>query len=142
MRAAERKAGRSNGLVSALPAKRHLARLNKAGVGLRAVAASVDVARSILQKIKSGSKQQIRANTERKILSVTRDAFSGGAQVPASSTNRQLISLLNEGFTKRRLAKELGYKGPALQLGTLPKITGRNAVRVDHLYRRYMEDAA
>lgn len=139
MRAAERRAGRSNGLVPSSRAKSHLQQLNKVGVGLRAVAAASDVARSILQKVKNGTKKQIRSNTESKILAITREAFSDNAHIPATTTKRQLSRLLDEGFTKKRLSQELGYKTRALQVGKLPTITGRNSVRVDQLYRRYME---
>jgi hypothetical protein len=132
-----RKAGDYNGIVSAEKARQHILKLRKKGVGRKAVYAASDVALSILRAISSGEKKQIRARTERKILAVTPACREDGALVSAKPTWRLVALLLEEGFTKLRIARELGQKGRGLQLGK-KQITVRNAARVERLYNRYM----
>ena len=132
-----RLAGDWNGIVSAENARQHLLKLRKQGVGRRAVFAATDVALSLLRRIANGEKQNIRARTERKILAVTPACREDGALVSAKPTWRLVELLLAEGFTKLRIARELGQKGAGLKLGK-QKITVRNAARVERLYNRYM----
>lgn len=71
MRAAERRAGRSNHLVSSAPSRRHLIRLSKAGVGRRAVSDVTGIGCTCLAEIRGGRKLKVRAQTEQKILAVS-----------------------------------------------------------------------
>jgi hypothetical protein len=93
------------------------------------------VAFSIVAKIRSGARRQIRAATARRILAVTVDARADGATVPAGPTWRLIRLLLEEGYTKGRLAQELGAATPALQLGHR-RVLASTAVRVERLHRR------
>lgn len=113
-RAKARRSGDWNGLVPADPARRHILRLSKQGVGRRA---------------------QIRKRTLNRILEVTNLAVSDAALVPAGKTWRQIHTLLEEGFSKAELARRLGFASPALQLGK-NRILARSAARVDRLFMK------
>lgn len=136
-RLAARKAGDWNGLVDATKARQHLLALRKKGVGRDAVHAASDVAVSVIADVSTGAKTRIRARTERKILAVTAACRNDGALVSAAKTWRLIAQLLEEGFTKQRLAEELGFKTRKLQLSR-KQVTARNAARVERLYNRYM----
>jgi hypothetical protein len=58
------------------------------------------------------------------------------ALVPAKRTWERIEWLLDEGFTKSRIALELGRKTRALQLNR-EWVTARNAAAVEALVRRY-----
>jgi len=135
-RAAARRSGDWNGLVPAARARQHLLKLSDQGVGRRAVAAATDIADSVLTQIRNGTKQRIRAETERRILRCNPSIASDGALVPAARTWSKVSWLLEEGFTKRRLSALLGQNGLALQLGR-ERVTARNAAKVDRVYRKY-----
>ena len=70
------KDGDWNGLVDAAEARAHLRRLSRLGVGRRAVHAASDVALTVIQDVRDGTKTQIRARTARKRLN--RPAASSG----------------------------------------------------------------
>lgn len=124
-----------DGLVPADRARKYLRRLSRRGVGRRAVAAACDVTESVLHKIATGRKKQIRASTERKILGVDKGAASDHALIDAKSTWTKVEHLIeHEGFTKAEIARRLGYASPRLQLQR-ERVTARNALRIDRLYR-------
>ena len=131
-----REAGDWNGLVDADAARAHLRKLARQGVGRRMVHAVSDVALSVLQDVRSGRKRRIRALTERRILAVTQACRGDAVHVPAGPTWERIEWLLSEGFTKARIARELGMKRPALQLNR-HRVTVRNAAQVEALWRRY-----
>jgi hypothetical protein len=85
-RAAARKNGDWNGIVSAKPARRHILKLARKGVGRRAIAAACDVADSIIHEIKTGRRPRIRKRTETRILAVSEDARGDKSLVPAKHT--------------------------------------------------------
>lgn len=126
-----------NGLVSAEAARTHLLWLSRRGVGRRAVAAASDVSPTILMEIRNGTKRQLRADTERRILAVDRDCVSDHALVSASRAWRQLRRLIADGYPARRLVRFLGMKGQGLQFGRV-KMTARNVRRIDRLYRELL----
>lgn len=129
------KAGDWNGYVSAAPARAHIAALSAAGIGRRQVSDASGVADSIVFKIISGDRQQIRARTERSILAVTQAAAADRALIDAAPTWALLNDLLDTGYTKTHLAHELGYKTHALQIGQ-HQVTVRNAYDVQQLHQR------
>jgi hypothetical protein len=139
-RAARRRAGEWNGLVSADAARKHLAELRYQGVGRRAVNLATDVSDTVLQDIIAGRKQRIRARTARLILAVDANAAQDGAYICARRTGRLVHELLTEGFTKARISAEIGQDGRALQLGR-KRVTVRSAGAIDRLWRRYMTPA-
>lgn len=135
-RAAARKAGDWNGLVSAKAARRHIEKLSRAGIGYKAVADASGVAASIVLKIKQGRKSQIRKRTETRILDVDAGARANNSLVPAGPTWRLIQKLIErEGFSKAEIARRLGYRTPALQLRK-DRIFARTAIAVERLYNR------
>lgn len=134
-RAQARKAGDWNGIVPAVKARTHLAALAAQGVGRRAVGDACDVADSVLVEIIAGRKTRIRARTERAILAVTAAAAADRALIPAAPTWALLQELIADGYSKAELARQLGYKTPALQLNR-HQVTARNAADVASLHRR------
>jgi hypothetical protein len=138
MRAARRKLGLWNGLVSARRARRHMLALSRAGVGRRTVQQRTGIADSVLFKIRSGQRKQIRALTEKLILGVTKQDVRGSTHVPAGPTWQRIDWLLSEGFTRTRLAALLGSKAkvPALQLNR-EYVTADTARRVKELWQSF-----
>jgi hypothetical protein len=136
-RAAARKTGGWNGLVDAAPAAAQIFRLSRLGVGYKSVADAAGVSRSIAAKIRSGERRHIRASTARRILAVDAAARADASTVPAGPTWRRIRQLLEEGYTKGRLARELGAQRPALQLGRR-RVLAITAVRVERLHRRLL----
>lgn len=134
-RVAARAAGDWNGIVPAERARKHMRWLSRQGVGRRAIGDASDVGGSILTEILSGRRVQIRARTERRILAVTPAMASDHALIDAAPSWNLVAALQAAGFTKKRLARELGQKGSGLQLGRV-RITVRNAFRVERLYAR------
>ena len=135
-RLAARKIGLWNGLVSAKRARDHILKLSRAGVGRRTVGKLTGISDSVLMKIRSGRRSQIRALTERRILEVSHRAVRGSTLVPAGATWQKIEWLIDEGFTKGRIAIEIGKKTRALQLNRT-FVTAANAKKVDDLWRRY-----
>lgn len=136
-RLAARRRGEWNGLVSAGPARAHLRKLSHAGVGYKTAADAASVARSVVAKIVQGQRSQIRAQTAKRLLEITADARADHSTVPAAKTWRRINQLLEEGFTKTRLARELGMRTPALQISKT-RVLACTELAVEKLWRRYM----
>lgn len=136
-RAVARKSGDWNGFVPSDKARAHILRLSAQGVGRRAIADASDVALSIVGRIRNGERPTIRARTERRILAVTVEMAADNATIDARDTWKLIRELLKAGFTKLRLARELGQQGSGLQLGR-KRITARNAYQVQRLHARLM----
>lgn len=132
-----RRAGDWNGIVVADKARKHLLKLSAAGVGRRAVAAATDVAETIICEIRSGRKTHIRARTERKILAVSADMASDHALIGAQESWRLIQEMLAAGFTKARIAREMGFVMPALQIGR-DTVLVSTAHRIALIHRRLM----
>ncbi len=80
---------------------------------------------------------QIRKETERHILAVSVKDAEGKALIAARPTWKLIERLLNEGFTKRLLAKRLGFDTPKIQLGKI-RITAANARKIRQFYDMVM----
>lgn len=124
-----------NGLVDAAPARRHLRKLSRRGVGYKSVADASDVGKTTLAKILSGEKRRIRKRTLDQILEVTPEAVSDHGLVPAARTWAMLRALVREYFSKAEVARLLGYKSPALQIGR-QRVLARTEQRVERFYRK------
>lgn len=139
MRSAARKAGDWNGLVDARRARAHIHRLSLKGVGYKLVADAAGVSKSVMFKIMSGRRRQIRARTERQILGVGADCPRGDKSlVPAGPTWKRIGWLMEQGFTKKRIAQMLGYSSPAIQFNK-QTVTARSEMKVEKLYRKFYE---
>lgn len=137
-RLAARRRGEWNGLVPAGPVRVHLRKLSAAGVGYKTAADAASVARSVVAKILRGERRQIRAQNAKRLLAVTPAARADHSTVPAARTWRRINQLLGEGFSKARLARELGMRTPALQISKT-RVLARTELAVEKLWRRYME---
>lgn len=104
-----KRAGLGNPLVPADDARAHLRALSKKGVGYKTAADTAGVAISIVAKILSGERKQIRKQTSDRLLDVTAQMAADGAYVGAAMTWRRIRWLLNEGFTKTALKVEKLY---------------------------------
>lgn len=131
-----RAAGDWNGYVPADRARRHIAKLSRNGIGYKAINAVSDVGRAILVDIISGKRQQIRARTERKILLVNVSCAADRALIDSAPTWRLIDELLDEGYTKQRIATEMGYARPYLQLKRGKTITAKNAAKIERIHRK------
>jgi hypothetical protein len=136
-RLAARRRGEWNGLVPAGAVRAHLRELSKRGIGYRTAADAASVARSVVAKILKGERWQIRAQTAKRLLAVTPAARADHSTVPAARTWRLIDQLLAEGFSKARLARELGMRTPALQISKT-RVLARTQLAVERLWRRYM----
>lgn len=125
-------------LVSARRARRHLRALSRRGVGRRAVGAACDVGETTLERIKNGTKTQIRRSTEAKILSVDAQAMADSVPVDAGPTWKLLNELIDKGWPKAELARRLGYKVPALQVGK-KQVLLKTAHKVKLLHTQLIE---
>lgn len=134
-RVAARKAGDWNGIVPAARSRDHIARLSTGGVGKRQVADASGISGSIIQQIISGARMNVRALTERAILAVTLEAIADHAVIDAGPTWRLLDELISNGYSKAHLARELGFKSPALQVKRT-QCTVRTAYDVGLLHQR------
>lgn len=124
-----------NGLVPAKAARHHLLILSNAGVGYKSVADAASVSRSVVAKIVNGTKKTIRANTERAILEVDRDARADHSLVDARPVWEMVERLMRvHGYTKSAISKWIGQDGQRLQLGKR-KVTARNALKVAKMLR-------
>jgi hypothetical protein len=132
------RAGQGNPMVDAGRVRAHLERLSGKGIGRRTVAEVAGVGETILSQIRTGRKLRVRKETERRVLSVTADAYSEGHRIDAARTWKQLDWLLSQGFTKTELARRLGSKAkvPALQMRR-GHVNALTAQKVARLYKEH-----
>ncbi len=130
--------------VSAEPARRHLAALGRAGVGLKTVARLSGVSHGSLSKIVYGEpgrgrppSRRIRVQTNERILAVTETQARGGQRVDAGPTWQLIEELVAAGYTRAHLARELGSQAasPTLQIGRR-LVRASTARAVEELHRR------
>ena len=137
-RLAARTRGEGNGLIDAAPARAHLVALSRLGIGRNTVADITGASRTTLHKIRHGQRL-CRAALARRILAIDRGARPESALVSSTRTRQTIDTLLAEGFTKARLATELGCSTPALQRARGPLVTVKTAGEIERLARRYLE---
>jgi len=124
-----------NPIIDATEAREHMRRLQKRGMGYKAIADAASVNHNIAFGIRNGSRTKCLLSTSDRILKVGLKQASDGTRIPAGPSWKLLDELIGDGYTRMQLATWLGYRGnpPALQL---PRdfVTARNAVRVERLY--------
>lgn len=138
-RALAQKNGDWNGIVSANHARRHLRTLSRHGIGRYVVAEAAQMNPRRIAEIVSGKKKNIRARVERQILSVTLDARGDKTLVDATPVWKLIDLLLDEGISRKDLARRLGSRAkvPSLQLNR-QIVTAKNAARVERLFTLMM----
>lgn len=129
-----------NRLVSAKRVARHLRKLHRYEIGLRSLSDITGMSFPYLGAVRSGKRRRVRLQTERMILSITREAYAGGARIPSGPTAKRLRRLRREGFTYNKLGEQLN-----LWPETLMKIVNRKKtvrastqMKVEKFYRRIM----
>jgi hypothetical protein len=137
-RAEQRRAGLWNGIVSARRVRRYLRKLSRAGIGYKQAAKNAGVAKTTLAEVLRGTRRQLRALTEKRVLEFGARAVADGGLTDAAATWRRIGWLLDEGFTKREIARRLGSKAktPALQIHR-GFVTGRTLRKVEALWRSF-----
>lgn len=103
--------------IDAGPVRGHLLLLATEGCGLRTVARLSGVSRSVLQAIVKGTRTCLRRSQAVCVLAVSANP-ADGTLVNAWQTKRWINALLTEGFTRRRLADQLGLSGRQLRSHT------------------------
>ena len=124
-----------NGLVSATPARRHLQRLSRQGVGYKTVSDASDVGKTTMLQIVTGERKRIRKNTAEAILGVSVEASADHGLVPAARTWAMLEHLEPEYLGTEGLAQALGYRSGKIQIRKT-RVLARTEHRVIQLYRR------
>lgn len=124
-------------LVDATEAREHLRWLRSFGVGLRTVSALTGLGRSALQEIRDGVSRRVKPDTERKIVNIYRDTRHQAMLVDATRTWQRIDWLQEQGWAKARIARELGFRTPALQINRT-RVTWRTEQRVEQLVRRVL----
>jgi hypothetical protein len=129
--------------VSAEPARRHLAALSAAGVGLNTVARLSGVSHGALSKIVYGQpgrgkppSRRVRPHTLEAILAVGVNDAYGAQRVDAAPTWQLVDELVAMGYTRGQLARALGSDAavPELQIGRR-SVLASTARAVELLYR-------
>lgn len=133
-RAAARSAGDRRDLVSAHEVVAFIRFLGRQGIGYKSVAAAAGCSPTALRLLLDGHRMRVRRHLASRILSVTKDAVADGALISAAPTWRLIRELLDGGYTRVWIARQLGQRGQGLQLGR-ERITARNASKVERLYR-------
>lgn len=132
--------------VSAEPARAHLVRLGRAGVGLKAVARLSGVSNGSLTKIVYGQpakgrppSRRIRPQTLARILAVRAPGSGGGRRVESGPTWALVEELVAAGYARAFLARALGSRSvsPRLQLGR-DTVRADTAQAVEDLHRRLL----
>jgi hypothetical protein len=137
-RDALRRAGLSNGVVSADRTRAELRRLSRRGIGYKTAAMNAGVSRTNLAKVLFGGRLHVRAMTEKRVLELGGQRVADHALIRAGQSWRRLRWLINQGFSKTEIARRLGQRAhpPALQIGRT-QITGRNARKIEQLWRSF-----
>lgn len=130
--------------VSAEPARRHLAALTEAGVGLKTVARLSGVSHGSLSQIVYGAprlgrppSRRVRRQTLERILAVHPAQAGGGQRVSAGATWTLIGELVAAGYTRAYLARALGSQAasPTLQIGR-QQVRASTARAVEDLHQR------
>ncbi len=129
--------------VSAEPARRHLAALSAAGVGLKTVGRLSGVSHGALSKIVYGEpgrgrppSRRVRPQTLQKILAVKVSDAPSGQRVSAGRTWQLIDELVAAGYTRAELAEAMGSQAaePWLQIGRRT-VRASTALAVERLHR-------
>ena len=126
--------------VPAGPARRHVQALMARGIGPKSIARISGVPHGAISKLLYGDyrgrrpSRRIRTATARKLLAVTPEMATGAQNIDAGPTWALLNELIAKGWTRADLARRLGHKAPALQVGKT-KVHASTARAVERLHR-------
>jgi hypothetical protein len=131
-------------LVSTARVRAHILALSRTGVGRKAIANACDLAESTVWRIRNGSFNVIRASTAKRILAVDANARADRSRVAADKTLDLIGRLVADGYSRRFLARQIGYRArvpslPFLYNRRSDAIAARTASRVERLYVRIQQ---
>lgn len=128
--------------MSADKAAGHLRALRAKGVGIRQAAKLSGLSPALVKRVRNGSLETIKADTEARILRVA-PILAHGTKVLAWPTRRLLLFLRREDFSNAELARRLGYRSRQLQFDRHEecRITVKNVLKVRQLWKNVTEDA-
>jgi hypothetical protein len=133
--------------VPAGNARRHLADLAAAGVGLKQVAKVSGIGHGVLSKIVYGDpargmapSRRVRQTTARRIMAVTTADLAGGARIDAAATWALIDQLTAAGYTKTWIARRIGRT--LNNLRRRPQVTATTAAAVADLHHRHINQPA
>lgn len=143
----QRQRARKNGsyvLVSAKRAQEHLEKFES----VWKLSKVSGINRSTLERIRDGVRHQIRPETEKKVLALTKEQLElawpkhtgGGSLIPARKAKELVEDLLVSGFTLPDLGRKANLKAPLRLLGK-KYVRAWNAKRIEKIYRTMGEAA-
>lgn len=120
--------------VDTTEARKHLLWLSSVGVGSRQVHERTGVARSAIDKIRTGKITKARPRTVERILAVGRSAAADGTLVDAKPTWRHIDDLRRHGWTNAAISRAIGNNGRSLQIGRT-RVTAGTARKIEQLHQ-------
>lgn len=122
-------------LIGATRACQHIAWLRSQGVGVHTIARATGLSRTALTELAAGRHSRVRRGTAEKILSVGLSDATGSALVGAAHAWELLGCLLEAGWPKTRIARELGStaRTPALRISR-DRIYASTAHKVEEVH--------
>ncbi len=134
-------AARGVSLVDAAQVQRHLKRLLSQGMGERSIADGAGVDRKTVHRVAAGLQVRLTRRTAFRLLRVSIDHAADHVLIDAAPTWALLEQLIDEGYTRKALAKLLGYRGKNVPIGKA-RCSVRNANRVRVLHEALTGDIA
>lgn len=125
--------------VDPTEARDHLNWLRSQGLGTRTLMTITGLGRTALVEISRGIPKRIARDTANKILAASTIYRPRSALVDATPTWRLINDLIYLGFTKTRIAHELGGQSHALQLRR-DRITHQSATKVKAIYELLLRE--
>jgi hypothetical protein len=121
-----------NGMIDARPAREHIAKLRRAGVGIAQIADAAGVATITITRI-AARDDSARVATVRAIMAVTVEAKADGALV-SSVRSREIVRLLKRmGMRQRQLAAELGCSSTGMQVARTKRVLVSTERRLERI---------
>lgn len=121
-------------------ARQHILYLKKMGMGANAISDCGGVGPVTVRKIRDGKWHRIKQRTEQRILSVTPEGIADCALVDATFVHGLIRELLEEGWTRRDLNRELGRTGRQFPFLRQKRVRAKTQMLIEKLYRRAMTD--
>lgn len=124
--------------VDPAPIRKHLRWLQRHDIGRRAIAAATDLADTNIWRILRGDRKKVQARVAKKLMAVDTGVIDDRALVPSALARSLLKELVEDGFSKKELARMLGSKAvvPQLQVGVRGRIEAGNEFKIIKLYKK------
>ena len=128
--------GQYQPFVDAEPARRRINYLVLSGLRIKAdICRITGMSQTTLWKIRKGIRRKVTPETLRRLMELDPLVIErGGSYVPADELWETVYRIMECGYSKAWIARRLGRKAPALQIGTR-KIKRGTADAIQELYR-------